>query len=86
LGFADACEGSYGEGWSTSDIQTLGREDEKKLGKDEISSNLFKMYACSPSMAMFGIKREDLIPEVKEIVGAATFLEIAAKADVTLFI
>jgi peroxiredoxin family protein len=49
-------------------------------------SNLFKMYACSPSMAMFGIKREDLIPEVEEIVGAATFLEIAAKADVTLFI
>ena len=49
-------------------------------------SNLFKMYACSPSMEMFGIKREDLIPEVEEIVGAATFLEIAAKADVTLFI
>ncbi len=49
-------------------------------------SDLFKMYACSPSMEMFGIKREDLIPEVKEIVGAATFLEIASTADVTLFI
>jgi len=49
-------------------------------------SSLFKMYACSPSMEMFGIKREDLIPEVEEIVGAATFLEIAANADVTLFI
>jgi peroxiredoxin family protein len=44
------------------------------------------MYACSPSMAMFGIEREDLIPEVEEIVGAATFLQIAAKADMTLFI
>ncbi len=49
-------------------------------------SNLFKIYACSPSMEMFGIKRKDLIPEVEQIVGAATFLEIAAKADVTLFI
>lgn len=49
-------------------------------------SDLFKMYACSPTMAMFGIRREDLIPEVEKIVGAATFLEIAAKAEVTLFI
>ncbi|MDH5462398.1 MAG: DsrE/DsrF/DrsH-like family protein [Candidatus Bathyarchaeota archaeon] len=49
-------------------------------------SELFKMYACSPSMEMFGIKRKDLIPEVEEIIGAATFLEIASKADVTLFI
>ncbi len=49
-------------------------------------SDLFKMYACSPTMAMFGIKREDLIPEVEEIVGAATFLEIATTADITLFI
>lgn len=49
-------------------------------------SNLFKIYACSPTMEMFGIKREDIIPEVEEIVGAATFLEIATKADITLFI
>lgn len=49
-------------------------------------SDRFKMYACSPSMEMFGIKREDFIPEVDEIIGAATFLEIAAKADISLFI
>jgi len=49
-------------------------------------SELFKIYACSPSMEMFGTKKEDLIPEVEEIIGAATFLEIATKADVTLFI
>lgn len=49
-------------------------------------SEIFKMYACSPSMGMFGTKKEDLIPEVDEIIGAATFLEIAADADVTLFI
>jgi peroxiredoxin family protein len=37
-------------------------------------------------MEMFGIKREDFIPEVDQIVGAATFLQIASEADVTLFI
>ena len=50
------------------------------------ASGLMKIYACSPTMEMFGIKREDLIPEVDEIAGAATFLEVASKADTTLFI
>jgi peroxiredoxin family protein len=50
------------------------------------ASGLMKLYACSPTMEMFGIKKEDLIPEVDKIIGAATFLEIASQADVTLFI
>jgi peroxiredoxin family protein len=37
-------------------------------------------------MEMFGIKKEDLIPEVDSMVGAATFLDIAAGADVSMFI
>jgi len=37
-------------------------------------------------MEMFGIKREDLIPEVDQIAGAATFLDLASKAETTLFI
>ena len=49
-------------------------------------SGLFKIYACSPSMEMFGVKKEDLIPEVDEMAGTTTFLEVAAKADITLFI
>jgi len=50
------------------------------------ATKLLHIYACSPSMEMFGIKREDFIPEVDQIVGAATFLQIASDADVTLFI
>lgn len=50
------------------------------------ASGLLKIYACSPSMEMFGIKREDLIPEVDEIAGAATFLEVASEADTTLLV
>ena len=49
-------------------------------------SGLLKIYACTPSMEMFGIKREQLIPEVDELAGAATFLGVAADADVTLLV
>ena len=44
------------------------------------------IYACTSSMGMFNIKKEDLLSEVDKLVGAAQFLEIAADADVTLFI
>ncbi len=45
-----------------------------------------KIYACSTSMELMDVKKEDLIPEVDEIVGAATFLDIAMDADVQMFI
>ena len=45
-----------------------------------------KIYACSTTMELMDVKKEDLIPEVDEIVGAATFLDIAMDADVQMFI
>jgi peroxiredoxin family protein len=45
-----------------------------------------KFHACSPSMNMMGIKKEDLIPEVDDIIGAATYLELASEDAITLFI
>ncbi len=50
------------------------------------ASGSMKIYACSPTMKMFGVKEEDLIPEVDQIAGAATFLDLASKAEITLFI
>jgi len=50
------------------------------------ATGMLKIYACSPTMEMFGMKKEDLIPEVDEIAGAAAFLDIASTADVTLFV
>jgi len=44
-----------------------------------------KFYACSTSMKLMNVKKEDLI-EGCEVAGAATFLKIALDADVTLFI
>ncbi len=41
---------------------------------------------CQMTVDLFGYKREQFIPDVKEYVGAASFLPMAKDADVTLFI
>lgn len=43
-----------------------------------------KFYACQMTVELFGFSHDDLI-EGMEYVGAATFLPIAQKCDVTLF-
>ncbi len=43
-----------------------------------------KLWPCQPSMEMMNIRQQDLIPEAEEAIGAATYLEYAAQADVTL--
>ncbi len=55
------------------------------LIKSKESENL-KVYACSTSLNMFGIKKGDLGDFVDEIVGAATFLSRAKDSDINLFI
>lgn len=45
-----------------------------------------KLWPCSMAMGMFNIKKEDLIDGLPDPVGAATFLEFASEADITLFI
>jgi peroxiredoxin family protein len=39
-------------------------------------------YACEMAMHILGIKREDLIPEVKKVLGVASFLELAQGGEV----
>ncbi|MGH7819260.1 MAG: DsrE/DsrF/DrsH-like family protein [Candidatus Binatia bacterium] len=43
------------------------------------------LYGCQMTMDLMGVKAEDLISGV-EICGAATFLEYASEADVSLFV
>jgi peroxiredoxin family protein len=46
-----------------------------------------RIHACSPTMGFMGVKEEDLIAEVDDIVGASTFLGWAADPKtITLFI
>lgn len=44
------------------------------------------LVACQMTVDLFGYTREDFIPEVADWIGATTFLPIAAKSDVALFI
>lgn len=45
-----------------------------------------KMIACQMTVDLFDWQREDFIPEISDWVGATSFLPIAQKADVTLFV
>lgn len=43
-------------------------------------------HACSPSMQMMNLTKDDLIPEVDDIIGATTYLDLASEDAITLFI
>ena len=68
----------------------------KKMGKIKMPSipemvktakqSGVRFHACSPTLDMMGLKREDLIPEVDDIIGAATYLDLASEDAITLFI
>lgn len=45
-----------------------------------------RMIACQMTVDVFGFSRDDFIPEVRDYVGAASFLPTAQKSDVSLFI
>ena len=44
------------------------------------------MIGCQMTVDLFGYSRNEFIPEVKDYVGAASFLPMAKDADVSLFI
>ena len=45
-----------------------------------------EMIACQMTVDVFGFSKDDFIPEVKDYVGAASFLPVASKSDICLFI
>jgi peroxiredoxin family protein len=45
-----------------------------------------QFHACSPTMDMMGLSKDDLIPEVDDIIGAATYLDLASEDAITLFV
>lgn len=44
------------------------------------------MVACQMTVELFGFEHDDFIDDVKDYVGAASFLPVAQKSDVCLFI
>jgi peroxiredoxin family protein len=45
-----------------------------------------KFHACSPSLNMMGLTKDDLITEVDDIIGATTYLDLASEDAITLFV
>jgi len=77
---------SVGTGMMKNKIKSVGIPTLSELLAMCRDTENVKLYACSTTMEMMDVKKEDLIPEVDEIVGAATFLDIAMDADVQMFI
>jgi predicted peroxiredoxin len=68
------------------------RKKMKAVGVDDYPEQLkmavelgINLYACSTSMGVMNVKESDLMPGVK-ILGAASFLNIAADTDMQFFI
>ncbi len=64
--------------------------DKKVASLDELRQTLIDLdvhlLACKMSMDVLEIARDDLIPEVEDVVGVATFVKEAAKSKLQLFI
>ena len=66
-------------------LKRLDLADLQKLCRDLKASGDVKYYVCSSSLAICGLKKEDLIPEVDEVRGLPAFLlEDVATADKVL--
>ena len=60
-------------------------DDLQKLLNQIKASGDVKLYACSSSLALVGLRREQLIPEIDEVKGLSAFLlEDVATADKVL--
>lgn len=77
---------SLGTGMMRGKIKKVGIPSLPELMKMCRDTGNVKIYACSTTMAMMDVKKEELIDEVDEIVGAATFLDLAMDADIQMFI
>jgi len=66
-------------------LQQHDLADLHKLARDIKASGDVKYYVCSSSLAVCGLKKEDLIPEIDEVRGLPAFLlEDVATADKVL--
>ena len=76
---------SMATGFMKQTIKNAGVADIEELRSLSLEAGV-KMIACQMTVDLFGYDRSEFIPEVKDYVGAATFLPMAKDADVSLFI
>jgi peroxiredoxin family protein len=75
-----------GTGMMKGKMKKVGFPEITDLVKQVMEMGETHLYACSGTMELYGYKKEDLIPEVEKVLGAAAFIDIAADADITLFV
>jgi peroxiredoxin family protein len=73
------------EAFATKMMKNTGVADIATLRSACIEAGV-NLIGCQMTVDLFGYKRDEFIPEVKDYVGAATFLPMAKDADVSLFI
>ena len=74
------------EGKMTEAVASGSMPDWKTVLGQGLATGRIKIYACSTTLGMFGLKQEDLESFVDSIAGAATFLAKAKGSDVSLYI
>jgi peroxiredoxin family protein len=74
------------EGKMNEALASGSMPDWKTVLEQGFATGRIRIYACSTSLGMFGLKKEDLESFVDSIAGAATFLSKAKDSNVSLFI
>jgi peroxiredoxin family protein len=67
-------------------IRKTGIANLPDLLKMTLETENVRLYACTATMGLMNVKKEQLIPEVEGFMGAAGFIDIASECDVQLFI
>ena len=62
-------------------MKEFGIEDPVQMLREAVEDGKLKLYPCSMTMELMGIKKEDLWDFIEEPVGAARFLEISDSAE-----
>ena len=62
-------------------LKKVGYDIPSEMLKKIVETGKVRLWACTTTMELLNVKKEDLIDEVEGIVGAATFLDMAADAQ-----
>ncbi|MCB1759925.1 MAG: DsrE/DsrF/DrsH-like family protein [Gammaproteobacteria bacterium] len=76
---------SMASGMMKKTLKTKGVASIEELRELCIEADV-KLIACQMTVDLFDYGKEEFIPEIADWVGAASFLPIAQKADVNLFV
>ena len=89
-GIADTIVPSLDLGLPADQLKTLLSKGRMPSLSDMLKMSIdsgVKIHACSPTMNLFGTKKEELVNDQIDVIGAAQFLELASDSEaLTLFI